>query len=200
MKLKEILVQELPKHGGWPKGSEYACFKDFQIGFYMENGATLFPEWTRGIAVSACEGGVTKDQYEAAIAASTPIPGSLLQYGYLDDEWDGEGLPPVGCVVERSFNNHHFHECKIVAHSLSSQLPQAAFCDVDGGMNGWGTESAFRPIRSAADKKRDSVGEAIYRAINWNHEGDIERNSRFEDYCKAYDAIAAGKIPGVRIE
>lgn len=50
------------------------------------------------------------------------------------------------------------------------------------------------------DKKRDEAGLALYHAINWNAEGGLVSPSRMEDYKKAYDAIAAGKIPHIRID
>lgn len=59
---------------------------------------------------------------------------------------------------------------------------------------------SFRHKRTEAEIKRDEVGLALYHAINWNAEGELVSPSRMEDYKKAYDAIAAGKIPHIRID
>lgn len=112
-------------------------------------------------------------------------------------EWDGEGLPPAGCECEARYRNADkwvFFRC----------------VGVDCGVAfGWlGKEAAtlgcgsyeFRPLRTEAERLRDEAGLALYHAINWNAEGEMVRPSRMEDYKKAYDAIAAGKIPGVKME
>lgn len=110
--------------------------------------------------------------------------------------WDGEGLPPVGCECERSWAGDKWLNCTVlfISHEIVVvKIPtrEAAYrlCEV-----------TFRPIRSKADKKRDAVGLALYDAINWNAEGELVSPSRMEDYKKAYDAIAAGKIPGVKLD
>ena len=107
MKLKELLVQELPKRGGWPKDAEFAHFNGVQIGFYMVNRATFYPPWTIGLSVSTCEDKVTRTQYEAALAVSQKV------------EWDGEELPPVGCecLTHAKPQGNEWCECKILAHT-----------------------------------------------------------------------------------
>lgn len=109
-------------------------------------------------------------------------------------------MPPVGCEFEMAYYlSNDWKKCVLIAHGEEQIIFKY---DGEREFSGHRSNYQFRPltIRSETDKKRDEAGEAIYRAINWNHEGDIDRNSRFEDYCKAYDAIVAGKIPGVRIE
>ena len=198
MKLIELLVQELPKRGGWPIGVTSVCQGHDGLLERLDSDGDSFEvddielpvlcDSTRKIANTAAECSaeiVTREQYEAALAAAQqPV-------------WDGKGLPPVGCRVERTFNGHHFHECEIVAHSLlSSQITQAAFCDIDGGFNGWGTESAFRPIRSEADKKRAIAINAILDDMR-TIPVDLDLQ---DEVAVIYDAIAAGKIPGVKLD
>lgn len=57
----------------------------------------------------------------------------------------------------------------------------------------WADE--FRPIRSEADKKRDE-------SVNALIEFDLRRKTASIQnlYPELYDAIAAGKIPGIRID
>lgn len=122
---------------------------------------------------------VTREQYEAALAASK-------------QEWNGEGLPPVGLVCEGQFPRHpgnsfEWQECLVlyafdrecaVKSKVTSTLH---YCD------------DFRPIRSEADKKRD---EAIGRLIEVLNAG---MNTE-DDGKNIYEYIAAGKIPGIRID
>lgn len=209
MTLLELLVKELPKRGGWPEEISEFITQDGDGTVFCWAGAGLFMagnSWciktgdrrqiifpkTPNPATDYNSAIITRQQYEVALAASKK-------------EWDGAGLPPVGFLVERSFNNHHFHECKIVAHSLTSSIPQAAFCDVDGGLNGWGIESAFRPILSEADKKRRDGVLALARVDEMV--APFEYGSKMRDgsligsfWYDLYDAIAAGKIPGIKLE
>lgn len=109
--------------------------------------------------------------------------------------WNGEGLPPVGCECERSWAGDKFLPCKIVF--TSNQL-------VVVKIKGSGIEDAyyigdvtFRPLRSEADKKRD----AAIESIDWYMPEFIpDTPNELYHAKKIYDAIAAGKIPGVKLE
>lgn len=181
MKLIDLLVQELPKRGGWPEGStrcmqvdgKYVTFPD--IGDHCDFVAKCMVD---GVRIA------TREQYEAALAAAQqPV-------------WNGEGLPPVGCECERSWCGDKWLKCKILFMSNETVVVKLATREVAYGRG----EVKFRAIRSEADTKRDEVGLALYHAINWNAEGELASPKRMEDYKKAYDAIAAGKIPHIRIE
>jgi len=199
MKLIELLVQELPKRGGWPDGA-YVCFvnsrENDKAYFHAVNGRFVESEPVNTSVVDLKNGEiqyVTREQYEAALAAAQqPV-------------WSGEGLPPVGCECEwQDKNSKQWIKVSIVyASEWVTVIREDKIADpVEIAIENYGDEARrkFRPIRSEADKKRDEAGEAIYRAINWNHEGAVARNSRFEDYCKAYDAIRGGQVPGVTIK
>lgn len=121
-------------------------------------------------------------------------------------EWNGEGLPPVGCIVE--FYNSDRFDCrtsvpddgarvKIVAHDETPDgIPVAIFTwnSRDGGV---GAEvcraELFRPLRTEADRKRDAACRVISDILDEN------RDFQF-DAKKIYDAISSGKIPGVKLE
>ncbi|ELY4496697.1 hypothetical protein SMZ66_000366 [Cronobacter sakazakii] len=197
MKLIDLLVQELPKRGGWPEGVYHAwCDPDGEIRF--RNGSCkpdFYPESEVDIQYRVPNSSheddplyiVTPEQYEAALAAAQqPV-------------WDGEGLPPVGCECE-------FFDCekwfKVTMMYGGSQLVVLYDHDnqIERSFSTSRIDGKFRPICSEADKKRDEVGLAIYHAINWNSEGELVSPKRMEDYKKAYDAIAAGNIPHIRIE
>lgn len=121
-------------------------------------------------------------------------------------EWDGTGLPPVGCECEyetgiyeltnvgggtfKALNGQTVWSVKVVlvhgkrvAVILSHNDNLFLISDTD----------KLRPIRSEADKKRDAAKHAI---------AELCRSSASNGHSAEliYDAIAAGKIPGVRIE
>lgn len=178
MKLIDILVQELPKRGGWPEGAE--CIKQGD-----SSGRMFIDEWCIGsviftasvIASDASEAGVTRKQYEAALAASK-VPA-----------WDGKGLPPVGavCEVKRAMD---WIECKILFISenhvviSSEQTDPREVC--------WHTYSCqFSPIRTEAERKREDAISAMLSKSCVMSEGTA---------YKIYEAIAAGEIPWVKLD
>lgn len=103
MKLIDLLVQELPKRGGWPKDAEYChltqydrhcltiVFSHKQVGT-VNNPIISSEEMVfsgigyLGNTLYDCT--ITAGQYESALAASQK------------PAWNGEGLPPVGCECE----------------------------------------------------------------------------------------------------
>lgn len=111
-----------------------------------------------------------------------------------ESSWDGVGVPPVGtkCEVQTS-SKSPWLECEIV---YSGERGVAFISTKDssiGCVDDYCTDF-FRPLRSGADKKRDAVIEFITGAID-SHGVDPLNSARF-----IYDAIATGKIPGVRLE
>lgn len=106
--------------------------------------------------------------------------------------WDGEGLPPVGtkCEVQTSSNSPWF-ECEIVYSGESG----AAFISTKSNSIGCVDDSCtdfFRPIRSPEDVPSDKAIKAMREALG-HAAGMIEVRN-------IYRAIAAGKIPGVKLE
>lgn len=169
MKLIDLLVLELPKRGGWKPEWEKACAVDGLVAF-LESGIWM----PQGCICYRGSDKVTREQYEAALAASQKV------------EWDGVGLPPVGVDAEVSVDGGRTW-CSYNAvkeHNGIRLVEIGNFTEEFQSIN-W----LFRPIRSEADKKREEAIEAIASyALPYKCGADI------------YDAIAAGKIPGVRIE
>lgn len=110
-------------------------------------------------------------------------------------KWNGEGLPPAGCECEARYRNADewvFFRC----------------VGVDSGVAfGWlGKEAVtlgrgsyeFRPLRTAAERKREAAAKEMARHAN----SDPHRkfNAGLRNCLSIYDAIAAGKIPGVKLE
>jgi len=114
-----------------------------------------------------------------------------------EPEWDGIGLPPVGCECEVLYDTgrDEWFLAKIIGHDNGSVVGR--------WLNGDGLYSlfdyshascSFRPICSEADKKRDYAVGSIERC--WE-ESTGKIAYQFE---AIYYAIAAGKIPGVKLE
>lgn len=196
MKLIDLLLQELPKRGGWPEGADCCCVSGVDSGgvtiqfrFIPRNNQFLFcpdadhldiPYQGDATEFITCEV-ITKEMYQSALAA--------LQ----KPAWNGEGLPPVGCECEAKYRE-------------SDSAEWFLFCcvGVDCGVAfGWAGKEAvtlgkgsyeFRPLHTEAERKREAAVEAMQRESD---EGD---NWIYSEYEIIYDAIAAGKIPGVKLD
>ena len=111
--------------------------------------------------------------------------------------WDGEGLPPVGTECELKFDHwSEWERCNILCIgerrvfvrqvTRSDEIFEGAM-SLDGVM--------FRPIRTEAERKRDEFTDAcidLDSSQDWSHSMDYFRG--------LYNAIAAGKIPGIKLE
>lgn len=281
MKLIDLLVQELPKRGGWPDGALNAtqdkdgevCFSD---GAIPEFGLAA---WTGGDwcgnefhtirASDYATSIITRDQYGAALAASKAVVGhngwiqwtggdcpvdsdaivevkyripKPYQYNNYNDragdfdwehigsnadiiayrllgqginarandeqleqdlnecigqgvaaEWDGEGLPPVGCEceVKRAID---WVKCKIL---FISEAHVVLMADEECCWNTCACQ--FRPLHTEADKKRQVAAQALCDSCGGT--GKVDESLGFGVmWFDIYDAIAAGKIPGVKLE
>lgn len=102
--------------------------------------------------------------------------------------WTGEGLPPVGCECECQFRGG-WQKCTILFSG--KQIVIAMVDDDEYPFESKG--SLFRPIRSEADKKRYAAIESLFAVLD-------SGVSTSQDAIDIYDAIAAGKIPGVKLE
>ncbi|EOW9134642.1 hypothetical protein C5946_01075 [Cronobacter sakazakii] len=206
MKLIDLLVQELPKRGGWPDGA-VECERylhEAQIDFYDKDGnwgadcGKVYGHDFAAACVKPREKGdgvrierVTREQYEAAIAAAQqPV-------------WDGEGLPPVGCEcevvdIDGMLMYGQGESGKVVAHVENTAVIRMSY-----GLGCF--ESRFlRPIRSEADKKRAAVVTALAKA---GGDVDFEYGRKTIDgelsspgWYELYDKIAASEVAGIRIE
>lgn len=112
-------------------------------------------------------------------------------------EWDGEGLPPVGIKCEHCPGGTTHHEWEIVTVAGVHENTSTGFTDYwlvreNGSSYIVGNPYRFRPLRTEAEKLRESAINDIATLIG--------RGTFFQDAERIYDAIAAGKIPGVKLE
>lgn len=196
MKLIDLLVKELPKRGGWPEGAlsitqdndGSLCVWDtndprydgFSWKHHTGNSLIYFwhGEWAMPLASDHNESIVTYWQYKSAIALSQK------------PAWNGEGLPPVGCEceVKRAFD---WVKCKIL---FISDTHVVLMADEECCWNTCACQ--FRPLRTESERKRDVAVKVIKGLLMFDYGDD----PRVNDATFIYDAIAAGKIPGVKLE
>lgn len=109
--------------------------------------------------------------------------------------WSGEGLPPVGVECECSWCGDEWQPCKILFASNQIVVVKLKESGIDDAYNTG--DVTFRPIRTEAELKRDAAVEAIDRYMP---EFIPDTPNDYYNAKKIYDAIAAGKIPGVKLE
>lgn len=106
-------------------------------------------------------------------------------------EWDGEGLPPAGARCEFISNDTSWGEVDVIGIDGDKVVFKPS------GETYYGIAPSqrqiFRPIRSEADKKRNAAISAIDATC-------LLVRDASNTAAAIYDAIAAGDIPGVKIE
>src|SRR5699024_1161478 len=113
-----------------------------------------------------------------------------------EQEWDGKGLPPVGCECEC----HHkgTYQGVVTVRYIGSEL--CVLLNHDHGEEQCGPIGVykFRPIRIAVQRAED---EAMRMAGVFLHAVKDCRQDNAYDTCKGlYTAIRDGRIPGVKLE
>lgn len=194
MKLIDILVKELPKRGGWPKGVEEICQDyDRELKYFGDNR----PSYRSGIYTdNLCSGHrekhskfygekVSREQYEYAITASK------------QQAWSGQGLPPVGCDCEwKDDRTNQWVEVKVVYASewmvvIEDKEGTELAVEFYGGCRG----KDFRTIRTESDRKRDEAIAAMRKNVSNHNKTDV-----INAIVQIYDAIVGGEIPGIKID
>lgn len=200
MKLIDLLVKELPKRGGWPDGAlsitqdndSSLCawdtndphYEGFSWKHHTGNSLMHFwygDEWATRLSSDHKESIVTYWQYKAALAASQK------------PSCNGEGLPQVGCEVEYISNGTSWGKVKVIGLDDEKIVirPSGEIYYAITPSN----KDVFIPLRTEADKKRDAALDAIYGAIA----SAKREHNRSDEADEVYKAIAAGKIPGVKL-
>lgn len=119
-------------------------------------------------------------------------------------EWNGEGLPPVGCECEAKMPRLDsplwgWRRVKVVISGMVKAENECLVYDVETTRPAWADE--FRPIRTEEERKREEVIKAITDSIidfdlaSVEHRGD-EQSIAIEIYCR----IEAGRIPHVTLK
>lgn len=207
MKLIDILVQYLPGQGGWPSddvrfqivqasngkiyGSKHVLRDNISGKWKSYDGACMeiMPKLNFSLADDHEKAVISKGDYAAALAAAHP--GSKK-------EWTGKGMPPVGILCEVLFDHdrQEWLVAKIIGHDGTGIVGRWTEGEKIGELFDYGdTRDYFRPICSEADKKRDESLCAMRNCVS-----NFNNTSVIHAIGQVYDAIAAGKIPGIRVE
>lgn len=122
----------------------------------------------------------------AAIAAGKP-------------EWNGEGLPPVGCECEFKANDGGWGIGTVLCVGKSRIF---WLCHEDGDeYTSEVNPQEFRPIRSEADKKRDEVTQSILDILNdYDFELVHIRSDQKRIATDIVERITSGIVPHIRID
>lgn len=111
--------------------------------------------------------------------------------------WSGEGHPPVGVECEYSWAGEPWASGVIryiSKHTIIIETQGDSTGDTECAYHP--TDIKLRPLRTEADRKRDDICDKIYGAMT-----NAKRKDNHSDMAEEiYDAIAAGKIPGVKLE
>lgn len=200
MKLIDLLVQELPKRGGWPDGAEYChltqydrhcltiVFSHSQVGTGGNNPITSREEMVfsgigyLGNTLYDCT--VTYGQYESALAESQK------------PAWNGEGLPPIGCRVEytckqEDIGHPAIEKGKWYCGTIIAYHAECVWTS-DNGIRHL-KNTIFRPLTSKSDNRKYAAIESLFEILDAGV-------SASQDAIDIYDAISAGKIPGVKLD
>jgi len=164
-------------------------------GAEVYRGYGLFSKWVDGIEQvydTAVDG--AEDWFES------PIPWSKDMYDrdegvvFRPDptaEWNGEGLPPVGCECEyRPDPKVHdgWERCTYLAHHDKEHFVLAAETgEVDRMLDTLSPSFRFRPIRTKADRQRDDL-------INVMGKAEIRGCMTRTDFENIADAILAANF------
>lgn len=220
MKLIDLLVQELPKRGGWPEGAKFIT----QDGPSAYSGGNVVSTWgvlpelrkhmknreywtaaghNNGYGIKCfhdfelCQDYlssiVARQEYEAALAASKrPV-------------WDGKSNPPIGVTCEHCPGGTTQTEWEVVTVLGISERPGGGFTDYwlrkeNGSSYIIGNPYRFRPIRTEAERRREETVDEIVQFYIDYHSYPKGAEEYLRVATALHDAIAAGKIRGVKLD
>ena len=179
MMLIDLLVQELPKRGGWPVSVSLDfiqwCNKH-HLKFEV-NHDNSFVSDLEGDYVSFL--GYQKAKQAALAAAQQQV-------------WNGEGLPPVGMHCEIVDPDGALMYGKGESGEVVAHVEDTAVIRMSYGL-GCFQARCLRTARSETDKKRDAAISAIDATCLLVRDASTTA-------AAIYDAIAAGEIPGVHVD
>lgn len=117
MKLIDLLVKELPNQGGWPEFASI-CWRDPDGEIRFDNDTVRdfypLPDFAdgddRACSIGNSSDGITREQYESALAASD---------GWI--EWGGGERPVDGrALIDIQYRDGTYTECEEARHSCWS--------------------------------------------------------------------------------
>ena len=212
LKLIDLLVQELPKHGGWPTSADYAGYKNSsgditftyggKPGFNLLGDLSIFSNadagsrWVVGDSVPAqvpedsTTAIVSRREYLAALEASKK------------PKWDGEGLPPIGAEIEVLSPTFGWKAATVTAVTdnwIVAQYEDGAeyagahrILERDGSFTN--RNDMFRKVKSQAETQRELTVASLQDSLKGSGYGLPDGAASI-----VVDAIAQGKVSGIKL-
>ncbi len=199
MKLIDILIRDLPGRGGWPVGvhnitqydSGELCFNR-RDGSCMNASPSIYllphedgvaTDWAFGVRV-------TQEEYEAALAA-----GKEMLINKPQPVWNGEYPIPPGTDVAVHFEGDDSRVWTDFRVEYMRGDVVVLFDHRNEDVASYSNKRLnFRPIRTEAERKREDAETALRTCLAGSGAGVTPLAA-----TKIYDAIATGKIPGVKL-
>lgn len=186
MKLIDLLVKELPHRGGWPKGVDaveqdcegelFERDSDYSSGFKLEK----CDEWITDV--------VTKQQYEAAIAASKAVVG---HDGWI--QWAGGDCPvDSDAIVEVKLQRHNQHQYNNDRAGDFVWLHTGSSCDIIAYRLQQPTKSEQVRAEAEEDDDESDLNECIGQDFDVVNHPSHYTKGRIE-CIDAIDSATAGK-------
>lgn len=172
MKLIDDLIGGIPEREGWHASWAFAYRR---IG-----GVNIFYTSEKPVSFNEDFEYVYREEYEAALEASK------------QPEWNGEGLPPVGCdcLVMGEKGDDDFYKCKILNHTRFDFIDCAVF-QTDKTVS-VSSAKYFRPLKTQSDMC-DEAASALTRILT-----SLPRDKHVVDWSYAIiEKIISGEIPYV---
>ena len=139
-------------------------------------------EWTMPLSYDHKVAIVTYWQYKAALAE------------HQKPAWNGVGVPPVGCECEYISNGTSWGKVKVIGLDGEKIVirPSGEIYYAITPSN----KDVFIPFRTESERKHEAVLESICAVLEM-----VAQDYKRSDEAKLiYEAIAAGKIPGVKLD
>lgn len=110
--------------------------------------------------------------------------------------WNGEGLPPVGCFCEITDSDGMLVYGQGESGEVIAHVENTAVIRMSYGLGCF--EAGFlRPLRTEAERNRDAAVEQMMKFATIHTTKSLGLDLALRS---CYDAIASGKIPGVKLE
>ena len=171
-------------------GGECRVPKGTMVDVKLRSGAEFGNQFAQASDGSSWAGSAYWRHYGA--------PYDIIAWRLHDSEqsaWNGEGLPPLGVKCEHCPGGTTQVEWEVVTVAGIHENRMTGFTDYwlvreNGSSYTIGNPYRFRPIRTEAERKREEAIKAMINcsAVLLQPTADL-----------IYNAIAAGKIPGVKL-
>lgn len=187
MKLIDILLQELPKRGGWPEDSNEICQSNQDTEIYTSSEILRDFYVDRKAEDCGIYNGVQRQQYELALQETI---------------WDGVGLPPVGARIEVNSPSSGWTKVTVTAvkdNWLVAQYEDGAelasthrILERDGSFTN--STHMFRKLKTEAERQHEASIADLQESLKESGYGLPDGAAEI-----LLEAIAQGKVSGIKL-